>query len=295
VNDAQRQPILETLSDAEKDALILRLWDDLREEQARAQVLQQRLLQPEGEIAAKEIADDAAPSPLLAQLQERGTDKRRSTQAASGVKVRLGSGLGFLRSDAMLGLIAFVALAFGLDYLIGWYQGHRLEQKRLAGLQLEHAAYAGLYVEVANVVYEPDRKSYRLTMVMRNLDPQNPIYVMHGPVRVFEQSGLAWREVPAHVPDGATATVVKLRDQQAYETVFEPNLADWTELIPGYMHIRFESSSLISRRSEPDDDIVDRTDRTYVYLKPHGADDEAIRKRMKYPGTPPVYIPMPPH
>jgi hypothetical protein len=291
VNGTQRQPILETLSDAEKDALIVRLWDDLREQKAHTQALQQRLPQSEGETAAA----NADGTPLLAQLRERGTDKRRSTPATASVKVRLGSGLGFLRSDAVLGLIAFVALAFGLDSAIGWYQGHQLEQKRLAGLQLEHAAYAGLYVEVVNVVYEPDQKSYRLTMVMRNLDPQNPIYVMQGPVRVFEQSGLAWREVPAHAPDGATATVVKLTDRQAYETVFEPNLKDWTELIPGYMHIRFESSSLISRRSEPDEDIVDRTDRTYVYLKPHGADDEVIRKRMKYPGEPPVYIPMPPH
>jgi hypothetical protein len=291
VNGAQRQPILETLSDAEKDALILRLWDDLREQKAHTQTLQQRLLQSEGETAAANTDS----TPLLAQLRERGTDKRRPTPATASVKVRLGSGLGFLRSDALLGLIAFVALAFGLDSAIGWYQGYQLEQKRLAGLQLEHAAYAGLYVEVVNVVYEPDQKSYRLTMVMRNLDPQNPIYVMQGPVRVFEQSGLAWREVPAHAPDGATATVVKLTDRQAYETVFEPNLKDWTELIPGYMHIRFESSSLISRRSEPDEDIVDRTDRTYVYLKPHGADDEVIRKRMKYPGEPPVYIPMPPH
>jgi hypothetical protein len=211
------------------------------------------------------------------------------------VKVGLGSGLGFLQSKAVLGAIAFVALAFGVDLTIDWYQRHRLEQKRVAALQLEHAAYAGLYVEVTNVAYELDHRSYRLTMVMRNLDPQNPIYVMAGPVRVFEQSGLAWREVPAHAPDGATPAVVKLTDRQAYETVFEPNLKEWTELIPGYMHIRFESSSLISRRSEPDDDLVDRIDRYYVYLKPHGADDEAIRKRTKYPGDPPVYIPMPPH
>jgi hypothetical protein len=112
---------------------------------------------------------------------------------------------------------------------------------------------------------------------------------------VFEQSGLTWREVPSHAPNGAAPGVVKVTDRQAYETVFEPNLKDWTQLIPGYMHIRFESSSLISQRSEPEDDIVDRTDRTYVYLKPHGADDEAIRKRMKYPSPPPVYIPMPPH
>ena len=77
--------------------------------------------------------------------------------------------------------------------------------------------------------------------------------------------------------------------------MFEPNLKDWTELMPGYMHIRFESVSLISERSDPDDDIVERTDRYYVYLKPHGADDEAIRKRMKLQGDPPLYMPMPPH
>ena len=61
------------------------------------------------------------------------------------------------------------------------------------------------------------------------------------------------------------------------------------------MHIRFEMSSLISERSDPDDDIIDRTDRYYVYLKPRGADDNAIRKRMNYAGDPPVYMPMPPH
>jgi hypothetical protein len=290
VNVNQRQSILATLSDADKDALIVRLWDDLREERARSQALEQGLRGREGATAA----GDAGASPLLAQLQNAGADKRRSL-AASSVKVRPGRGLGFLRSKAVLAAVAFLALAFGLDYTIACYQRYRMEQKRLAGLQLEHAAYAGVFIELAKVAYEPDQKSYRVTMVMQNLDPQHPIHVMQGPVRVFEQSGLTWREVPARAPNGATTAVVKVTDRQAYETIFEPNLKDWTQLIPGYMHIRFESSSLISQRSEPDDDIVDRTDRTYVYLKPHGADDEAIRKRMKYPGEPPVYIPMPPH
>jgi len=130
---------------------------------------------------------------------------------------------------------------------------------------------------------------------MKNLDPEHPIYVMLSPVRVFEQSGLVWKEVPARAASGQAAGVIKLTDRHTYETVFEPNLKDWTELMPGYMHIRLANNRLISQRSEPDDDIVERNDRYYVYLKPHGADDEAIRKRMKYPGEPPVYIPMPPH
>ena len=132
-------------------------------------------------------------------------------------------------------------------------------------------------------------------MKMTNVDPSQPIYVMQGPVRVFEQSGLAWKEVPSRAPNGEGTRVVKLTGPYTYETVFEPNLKDWTELMPGYMHIRFESVSLVSGRSDPNDDIIERTDRYYVYLKPHGADDEAIRKRMKLQGAPPVYMPMPPH
>ena len=50
---------------------------------------------------------------------------------------------------------------------------------------------------------KPDQKSYRLTMAMKNLDPEHPIYVMLSPVRVFEQSGLVWKEVPARAPEPA--------------------------------------------------------------------------------------------
>ena len=128
-----------------------------------------------------------------------------------------------------------------------------------------------------------------------NVEPGRPLYVMQSPVRVFEQIGLSWKEVPSRDPDGQGARVIKLADAYTFQSIFEPNLAEWTDLIPGYMHIRFEANSLISERSEPDDDIIDRTDRYYVYLKPHGADDNAIRKRMNYKGDPPVYMPMPPH
>jgi hypothetical protein len=286
MKNTDRQPILETLSHAEKDDLILRLWDDLCEARARLQALEARL-------ADQPAAPHAGASALRGELRKHASDKPAAAPAASHIEPQLGRGV--LHSKFVLGAIAFVALAFALDTGVGWYQRHRLEQKRLADRALEHAAYSGLYVDLVNVAYEPDQKSYRLTMMMRNLDPAHPLYVMLSPVRAFEQAGLAWREIPARAPRGGAATVVKVTDQQAYETVFEPNLKEWTELIPGYMHIRFESTSLVSGRSEPEDDIIDRRDRYYVYLKPHGADDAALRQRMKYPGDPPVYIPMPPH
>ena len=33
----------------------------------------------------------------------------------------------------------------------------------------------------------------------------------------------------------------------------------------------------------------------YVHLKPHGADDEAILRKERFPGMPSLWIPMPPH
>ena len=287
----ERLPLLDALSEAQKDELIRHLWDDLRGQQAHCRDLERRL----AELDCRTTAACTPERSLLAELRDKGSKKHGRTTTPSSITVRIGSGLGFLRSGLVLGALVLAALALTVDQGIGWYQNQRLEHKRLASLQLHQAAFAGLLVELVKVAYEPDGQSYRLTMAMKNLDPEHPVYVMLSPVRVFAQSGLVWKEVPARAANGQATGVVKLTDRHVYDTVFEPNLKDWTELMPGYMHIRLENNRLISPRSEPDDDIVERNDRYYVYLKPHSADDEAIRKRMKYPGEPPVYIPMPPH
>ncbi len=61
------------------------------------------------------------------------------------------------------------------------------------------------------------------------------------------------------------------------------------------LHVRFGVEMLISLRSQPQNDLVERSDRYFVYLKPYQADDEAILRQNQFPGKPPVYIPMPAH
>jgi len=296
VNDVESQAsLLETLSNADKDALIARLWRDLQAERARSRELERRLAPGDGEPAA----DLHEVSPLRQRLQQGAAGKRVPRQLPASLRFGplLGSArsFAFLRSRTLIAAAAIVAVAFAVDFAVGRYQQLRLEQKRTAQLRLRHAAFQGMFLEVVDVAYEPDQKSYRLTMKFTNNERGRPLYVMRSPVRVFEQLGLAWKEVPSQNPNREAARVIKLTDSYTFETVFEPNLEEWTELIPGYMHIRFESNSLVSERRDPDDDIIDRTDRYYVYLKPHGADDDAIRKQMNIRGTPPVYMPMPPH
>ena len=287
MSKTENEALIANLSESDKDELVLRLWRDLQNERAHVKALEQRLAQLDG-------AGPAA-SPLLRKLQAASVGGNRGTTSAAAGGRRLGSWRNVFGSTFLFVVAGAGAIAFAADYAIGKYHSYRMDQSRLAALQLQQAAYEGLFVELVKVDYEPDEKSYRVTMRMTNSEPDRPVFVMQTPWRVFEQSGLSWKEVPARSATGETVSVVKLSGSHLYETVFEPNLKDYAELIPGYMHIRFESSSLISQRSDPEDDIIERTDRYYVYLKPHGADDEAIRKRMNYKGDPPVYMPMPPH
>jgi hypothetical protein len=279
---------LKTLSDADKDALIAGLWRDLQEERARSKEQERRL-------TARKDGPSGEDGLLLKKLRQTSAGAGPSRKSAAPRGLSLSRALDFVNARVLIVIAALIALAFALDFAVGRYQQYRLDQKRLAELRLQHAAYEGMFVEVINVAYEPDQKSFRLTMKITKVEPGRPLYVMQSSVRVFEQSGLSWKEVPSRDPDGRSARVIKLVDAHTFETIFAPDLAEWTELIPGYMHIRFETNSLVSERSEPDDDIIDRTDRYYVYLKPHGADDNAIRKRMNTKGDPPVYMPMPPH
>ena len=132
------------------------------------------------------------------------------------------------------------------------------------------------------VTYEPDGKSYRMTIAMQNADAQVPLYVMLNPVGVYVQVGMSWQQVPSGPAGGATWGVVKVTDTYTYDVLFTPEVTGWAELIPGYMHVRVQDDMLVSPSAQPKDDVVERRTPIYVYLRPPG-------------GPPPVFIPMPPH
>jgi hypothetical protein len=275
VSDVPQLPDLSKLTEAQKDELIVSLWQTVL------------ALEGGGEQRPAEVA---APP--------RGVDELRSRIGRTAASRRAWTprrGHGFLESRLLLGVLLVIGLGFLGDFAIGWYQQRSLEVRNRAALVLENAAFNGLDAELLRVVDDPDGRSYRATMAMRNLYPDSSLYVMLNPLRVFVQVGLVWQEQPAHAPDGAGRGVVKLTADHDYQVTFQVDAKDWTELMPGYMHVRIDNDMLISRSSEPGNDIVERNNRFYVYLKPQGADDEAIKRRSKFRGAPPVFIPMPPH
>lgn len=266
-----QHPDPSTLTPEQKDALI----HELRRQLAAAQELAQ-----------------ATGRSLLDELREA---PRKDASAPPRPPARLGRGLGLWRSPLILGIVAALMLAFAVDAGVGRYQAQQVRQQRQARLQLENAALTSLYVELKRIVQVADGKTFRMTLFMQNSNPAVPLYVMLNPVAVYVQSGMTWQQVPSRSADGRGTGVVTVTGDYSYDVDFTPDVANWAELIPGYMHVRIQDDLLVSQRAQPGDDVVERRTPIYVYLKPHGANDEDIRARSRMSGTPPVFIPMPPH
>lgn len=269
-------------ADADKDALIADLRRQLAASQSEARLLKRRL----------ESAAAPRPRDLAGELRDAAP---RKMTAPAEVAVKLGRRFDLWRSPVVVGVAMLILTAFAVDAGVGLYQARALREARQARLLLENTAMRSLYVELKDISYEPDGKSYRMTLFLQNTSPKGPLYVMLNAVGVYVQAGMAWQQVPSRPVEGVSWGVVKVVDGYTYDVVFTPDVANWAELIPGYMHVRIQSDLLVSEKAQPGNDVVERRTPFYVYLKPHGANDDDIRARGRRTGTPPIFIPMPPH
>ncbi len=198
-------------------------------------------------------------------------------------------------------VVAWVAAAaVGLvvaDYGIGVYQRSAIEAKKAARARLERMALFNLRADVQDFAMLSGNQ-YRLTLKLENPFPEANFYVMTPEVQVYIQEGTMWREVPSR-PDapGSQGSVVKLTELRTSEHTFEATVKRFQELIPGYMHVRISNVMYVSPKGEPQrDEIVERVDNYYAYLKPHGANDQEILRKNDFPGgQAPLWIGMPPH
>ncbi|MDB5488794.1 MAG: hypothetical protein JWQ58_2509 [Reyranella sp.] len=274
----------------DKDALIADLRCQLAVAQSEARVLRRRL--DAATVADSPPADTSSARGLLDELRDTAP---RKVDAPANVAVKLGRRFDLWRSPVVVGLVMVLLTAFAIDAGVGMYQARALREARQARLLLENTAMRSLYVELKGITYDPDGKSYRMTLFLQNVSPKGPLYVMLNAVAVYVQSGMVWQQVPSRPAEGVSWGVVKVVDGYTFDVVFTPEVANWAELIPGYMHVRIQSDLLVSERAQPGNDVVERRTPYYVYLKPQGANDEDIKARSKSTRTPPIFIPMPPH
>jgi putative ABC transport system ATP-binding protein/macrolide transport system ATP-binding/permease protein/lipoprotein-releasing system ATP-binding protein len=217
-----------------------------------------------------------------------------SPEKAAAEKVRLGEGLEVFVGRLVMWIVPICVIAWCLNWAVADYERSEIQAKAQRRMALEELAMQGLRADVKSVEFGKG-KTYVVTLYLRNTKGDEPLYVMSPMVRGFVQVGTSWLEVPMKSLESGSAQVLKVTGTQLLKYEMEPDVPDFTQLLPYYMHVRLTNDMLISPRSQPKDDLVERNDSYYVYLKPHDADDNAILGKMKFPGRPPVWIPMPPH
>lgn len=252
-----------------------------------------------GAPVASAVGNDAAspPSELIAEdtVAQLNRIYAISPQATNQENVRLGAGIERLIGRCVLLAVPLIIAGIALNIGLRAYELNLLESRAAARQSLETLATSGIRADVKNVTMGP-RKSYLVTLYLRNTtESGEPVYVMSPSVRGFVQVGSSWQEVPLKPAQAQTARVLKLTGTQTFQYVLQPDVQDFAQLIPYYLHVRIANDMLISPSAQPKNDLVERNDNYYVYLKPHDVSDKAILTKLKFPAEPPVWIPMPPH
>lgn len=251
-------------------------------------------------VATQQVGSPQTAEPDRAASPEEVARVRRifenSPDEIKVEKVRLGQGIERFIGRLVIWVVPIIAITWGLHFAVGLYQQSVIDQKAAARMALEELAMGNLRADVKDVTFGPG-KTYKLTLYLRNTGNtgDKPMYVMGPAVRGFVQVGTSWQEVPLKPADGNTQKVQKIEGEKVFNYVLEPDVRNYEQLLPYYMHVRFTNEMLVSPSSQPKNDLVERNDSYYVYLKPHDADDAAIQSKMTFPGNPPVWIPMPPH
>jgi len=218
----------------------------------------------------------------------------RSSDNIAPEQIRLGEGIERLLGKFVLWLIPFTLIIWGINAGISNYQTSVIDAKAEQRLALEDLSMKGLRADIKEIVFGPGN-SYVVSLYLRNTTGDQPLYILSPVLRAFVQVGSSWQEVPIKPLDVPASKVQNIKGTSIFKYSMEPNVSGFAQLIPYYMHVRISNDLIVSPSSQPRGDLIERNDNYYVYLKPRSANDRAILQKLKFPGLPPIWIPMPPH
>ncbi len=216
-----------------------------------------------------------------------------SAQQVASEQVRLGAGFERYVGRFVLILLPLLSVIYVANLAVASYQQSVINAQLDRKQALEDLAMEDLKAGVKDIRMTDG--GYELDLFLRNSKSDKPMFVMTPVVRVFVQQGNSWLETALDSVDKPTAAVAQISSERIFRYRLKPNVPGYAQLIPYYMHVRITNDLLVSPSSLPKDDLIERNDSYYVYLKPHNISDEVIAKKLKFAGAPPVYMPMPPH
>jgi hypothetical protein len=196
----------------------------------------------------------------------------------------------------ILAIIILLTSLYALDYYVGSRQNTYLAEKATLKKKLEQLAWYSLRGEIKDVTYAGDK--YRVTVKFENAFPEEEMFIMIPQMRCFIQVGWIWKEVPLHDVDSKNveSQVMKLEGSKVVEKLIEGPFKNFEEVLPGYMHVRINVMSYIASNALSKDDIVEKNEDFYIYLKPYYSNNKTMSKKFTFTNNEiPIFIPMPPH
>jgi putative ABC transport system ATP-binding protein/macrolide transport system ATP-binding/permease protein/lipoprotein-releasing system ATP-binding protein len=193
-------------------------------------------------------------------------------------------------------VLLIVALLWAGNFFLSRFQHQAIVQKQEQRKRSEELALQQLRADIDEVAYRPDG-GYELRLYLNNPDPEKPFYVLGPSTHVFVQVDRGWHELPASAVDFEEHGVHAVAGKQVYAFTFRADLTHFDELIKGYLHVRISNVMVVSDHPEPGDDLFQRTDDYYIYLKPQQVSEEEVRQRnaWKPAALVPRWIAMPAH
>jgi len=248
----------------------------------------------QGALVPAELPQPALAAPRRPSRPPPAAPAMAPARRSAPASVRLGSNLlPGLQTFLMTAAVVLGAILVA-DFAIARYQDLQLRERASRIAALRHLALNGLRGDVQSVI-DLGGGRYELTTYLQNVGADRPLYVMAADMRAYVQVGSLWQEVSMSPADAGADGVQRIDGRQTYRYLFDASLRDFAQLLPNYMHVRFSGTMLVSPSSAPKDDVFERKENYYVYLKPFDVADEVVLKRMRFAGKPPVWIPMPPH
>lgn len=229
----------------------------------------------------------ASTSPASSAMWEGEAPAEQSASGSAGASpsqpepTQLGAGLGRFVSGFAGWALLIVCGLWAVDYVTARVQRRALVDKQVERKKSEQLALQQLRAGLEKVAYRADG-GYEIEVYLQNVAATKPLFVLGPSLRVFVQVDRNWQEIAAS-PTGHTGhadnLVHEVTGKQIVRLTFRADPPRFDELLRGYMHLRVSNVMIVSASAEPAEDVFQRSDDYYVYLKPQKVSEAEVRKR----------------
>jgi hypothetical protein len=189
---------------------------------------------------------------------------------------------------------AVLAVLFAAaDWGVGRWQQGLVQARKDYRARLDRLAFFAVRTGIEDIRYQPDG-SYRARFIIQNAFDE-PIFVTMPTVEAFIQVGPQWVPIPVTEPpeERVAGSVVQLVGERTTDRLLAIEQGDYTESIPGYVHLKMTLESIVSPEQNPQEEVGERKEDLVIYLK----DYRLAGDRTRHAGRPtfsekPDFIPL---